>query len=64
MRNLSIEKGLVKNARVQVVKMLSNVIDVRLLQQLQQISEQGESTFSAPNHVRGAGPEGFARHGR
>ncbi|KAJ6078405.1 hypothetical protein N7467_008158 [Penicillium canescens] len=30
MRNLSIEKGLVKNARVQVVSLLSNVIEMRL----------------------------------
>jgi len=33
MRNLSIEDGLVKNARVQVVSLRPNVVEVRLLQQ-------------------------------
>jgi hypothetical protein len=33
MRNLSIEDGLVKNARVQVVSLQPNVVQVRLLQQ-------------------------------
>jgi hypothetical protein len=48
MRNLSIEKGLVKNARVQVVNLLPNVIEVRLLQQLQPVSELTDSTFYLP----------------
>lgn len=43
MRNLS-----VKNARVQVVNLLTSVIEVRLLQQLQLISEQADSTFYLP----------------
>jgi hypothetical protein len=51
MRNLSIEKGLVKNARVQVVSLLPNVIEVRLLQQLQPSSEQADSTFYLPRIV-------------
>jgi len=33
MRNISLEKGLVKNTRVQVVSLLPNLVQVRLLQQ-------------------------------
>jgi hypothetical protein len=35
MRNLSVEKGLVKNARVQVMELLPNVVKICLLQQNQ-----------------------------
>jgi hypothetical protein len=48
MRNLCVEKGLVKNVRIQVVNLLSNVIEVQLLQQLHTISEPVDSTFYLP----------------
>ncbi|EAW24643.1 uncharacterized protein NFIA_101270 [Aspergillus fischeri NRRL 181] len=38
--NLSIEKGLVKNVRVQVVNLLANVVQVRLLQHNQLLTSQ------------------------
>jgi len=51
MRNLSMEKGLVKNARVQVVSVLPNVVQVRVLRrhrfrpQTLQEQEQEPATF-------------------
>lgn len=45
MRNLSIEKGLVKNVRVQVVDLLPNMVRVRLLQPL---SHEADSIFCLP----------------
>lgn len=46
MRNISIEDGLVKNARVQVVSLQPNVVQVRLLQQgaIRSQSSGGEPT--------------------
>jgi hypothetical protein len=56
MRNLSMEKGLVKNVRVQVVALLPNVVQVRLLQQnqsqlqsqVQNLPEAEMPTFCLP----------------
>lgn len=48
MRNLCVEKGLVKNVRIQVVNLLSNVVEVQLLQQLHPMSEPADSTFYLP----------------
>lgn len=49
MRNLCIEKGLVKNVRIQVVNLLPNVVEVRLLQQQHPISEPVDFTFYLPH---------------
>jgi hypothetical protein len=48
MRNLSIEKGLVKNARVQVIRLLTHVVEVQLLQQNPARSEAEIPTFFLP----------------
>jgi hypothetical protein len=51
MRNLSIEDGLVKNARVQVVSLQPNVVQVRLLQQgaiRRRAPDAGQADFLPP----------------
>lgn len=54
MRNISMEKGLVKNAKVQVVSVLPNVVQVRVLRRNQfqtqnlQEQEQESETFYLP----------------
>jgi hypothetical protein len=48
MRNLSIEKGLVKNARVQIIRLLTNVVEVQLLHQNPALSEAEMPTFYLP----------------
>lgn len=48
MRNLCIEKDLVKNARVQVIRLLANVVEIQLLGQNPGHSETEMSTFYLP----------------
>jgi hypothetical protein len=48
MQNLSIEKGLVKNARVQIICLLTNVVEVQLLWQNPALSEAKMPTFYLP----------------
>jgi hypothetical protein len=48
MWNLSIKKGLVKNARVQIICLLTNVVEVQLLWQNPALSEAEMLTFYLP----------------
>jgi hypothetical protein len=48
MRNLSIEKGLVKNARIQVIRLSDNIVEVQLLQQNSALTESEMPTFYLP----------------
>jgi hypothetical protein len=48
MQNLSIKKGLVKNARVQIICLLTNVVEVQLLWQNLALSEAEIPTFYLP----------------
>jgi hypothetical protein len=56
MRNLSIEKNLVKSAKVLVVDLLQNVVPVQLLQQASKLNAQSP-TFYLPRITFGFRPQ-------